>query len=85
MEYRFTPHARDEMERRGIPELLVRSVLAKPDQIADSENQRQVLQSLVEMDGKPYLLRVIVERGNPHVVVTVYRTSRIDRYWRNEP
>ena len=85
MDYRFTAHAREEMKRRGIPEFLVHLVLTKPDQVADSGPDRQILQSLVEMDGKPFLLRVIVERDDPLIVVTVYRTSRINRYWRSEP
>ena len=85
MEYRFTAHARQEMARRGIPEFLVHLVLTRPDQVAASGHDRQVFQSLVEMEGKSFLLRVVVERDNPPVVVTVYRTSRISRYWRDEP
>ena len=39
-------------------------------------------QSKVTMDGKLYLLRAMVnETANPPVVVTVYRTSKIDKYW----
>jgi hypothetical protein len=34
------------------------------------------------MDGKDYLLRAMVnEATDPPVVVTVYRTSKIDKYW----
>jgi len=36
-------------------------------------------------DGKMYLLRAIVdETGSPVKVVTVYRTTRIGKYWRKE-
>ncbi len=34
-------------------------------------------------DGKSYLVRVIVNNTiEPAVVVTVYRTSKINKYWR---
>ncbi len=37
--------------------------------------------ALVELDGKVYLLRAMVnETANPTVVVTVYRTSKIEKY-----
>jgi hypothetical protein len=39
-------------------------------------------QSRVTLAEKPYLLRVMVdETKQPAVVVTVYRTSKIDKYW----
>jgi hypothetical protein len=35
------------------------------------------------MEGKPYVVRVIVsERKEPPVVVTVYRSSKVAKYWR---
>jgi hypothetical protein len=40
-------------------------------------------QSRVDIAGKQYLLRVMVnESGDPLVVVTVYRTNKIAKYWR---
>ena len=40
-------------------------------------------QSIVEIDQKPFLVRVMVnETASPPTVVTVYRTSKIERYWR---
>lgn len=40
------------------------------------------LSAKVTMDGKVYLLRAMVnETANPAVVVTVYRTSKIEKYW----
>lgn len=39
-------------------------------------------QSSCDIGGKTYLLRVIVDDAvDPAVVVTVYRTTRIGRYW----
>jgi hypothetical protein len=46
---------------------------------------RDVLQARTEVGGRAYLLRVIVDVNHePAEVVTAYRTSRIDKYWRKE-
>ena len=34
--------------------------------------------------GKQYVVRVIIEEGDPVTVVTVYRTSKIEKYWRQD-
>ena len=40
-------------------------------------------QSRMTINAKPYLVRVMVEEGKqPPVVVTVYRTSKIGKYWK---
>ncbi|HUJ72373.1 MAG TPA: hypothetical protein VLZ30_09015 [Verrucomicrobiae bacterium] len=40
-------------------------------------------QSLVDFAGKSYLLRLFVnETVDPAVVATLYRTSKIKKYWR---
>jgi hypothetical protein len=44
---------------------------------------RDVLQSRIVVAGKKYLLRVFVDIDRqPAEVVTVYRTSRVAKYWR---
>ena len=87
IEYRLTDHARLEMERRQITEAEVAQVLAAPEQTEEVRPRRVVCQSRVE-HGKPvrtYLLRVFVDVDRrPAEVVTVYRTSRIEKYWREE-
>ena len=84
----LTEHARAEMGRRGISADTVRRVLAAPDQIADVRPGRVVAQSRdVDPDSRrTYLVRVFIDVDTkPGEVVTVYRTSQIDKYWRNEP
>jgi hypothetical protein len=42
-----------------------------------------VLQSRIAFAGKTYLLRVFVDIDrDPAEIVTVYRTSRIAKYWK---
>ncbi|HKP53784.1 MAG TPA: DUF4258 domain-containing protein [Chloroflexia bacterium] len=83
-EYRLTLHAIIEMARRGISEADVAYVLSAPEQEAPVRPGRKVYQSRIEMDDPPklYLLRVFVDIDRkPPEVVTVYRTSKIDKYW----
>jgi hypothetical protein len=84
MRYKISRHAQTEMERRGIPLSLVESVLDNPQQIVTEREGRKVYQSQVEFgNGKIFLLRVIVaDEVDPKVVITVYRTSKIEKYWR---
>ncbi|MDP2784815.1 MAG: DUF4258 domain-containing protein [Sulfurimicrobium sp.] len=83
--FRLTHHAREEMARRQIPEDVVTKVLQAPEQIIEERGGRKAYQSLVDMEGKTYLVRAIVEEWvEPAAVVTVYRTSNIGKYWRAE-
>ena len=84
MEYRLSHHAREEMQRRGIPETVVAELLSEPQQVVPGSEGRSVYQSQVEFaDGSRYLVRAVVaESAVPPVVVTVYRTSRLAKYWR---
>jgi len=81
--YLITSHAAFEMLRRRIEERVVRQVLAAPEQRHAVRAGRDVLQSRIAFSGKTYLLRVFVDIDrDPAEVVTVYRTSRIAKYWR---
>lgn len=83
MEYKISRHAQTEMERRNISLPQVESVLDSPQQILLEREGRKVYQSKVEFgNGKIFLLRVIVaDDVEPKVVITVYRTSKIEKYW----
>lgn len=84
--YVLTPHAQLEMQRRGIGEEIVKHVLAQPEQRLVARKGREVFQSQVTMAGKTYLVRIFVDMDRrPLEVVTVYRTSKIFKYWRDEP
>ena len=60
-------------------------VLRNPEQTVELPNRRRVLQSRLTLEGKTYLVRVIVAaRDEGQLVVTVYRTSKLAKYWRKE-
>ena len=82
MEPTFTPHALEQMQERGIPLQVVLGVLNDPEQIVPAKKERSAYQSKVEMSDGNYLLRLIVEPDGS--VVTIYLTSKIEKYWSEE-
>ena len=77
-------HARYELGRRGIDPELLDNLLVDPEQIVKAYGGRKAYQLKFEEGGRTYLLRAIVSAGEPPTVITVYRTSRIDKYWRSK-
>ena len=74
--YVLSEHAATEMERRRISESAVGQVLAGTEH----------LQSRVSFPSGTYLVRVFVDVDRePAEVVTVYRTGKIEKYWRTGP
>jgi len=73
------------MARRGISKDEVAAVLEKPEQSEPVRKGRAVYQSKLSLGELPkeYVLRVFVDIDrNPPQVVTAYRTSKIEKYWR---
>ena len=86
--YIVTSHAALEMGRRGLSRETVDRVMAAPEQWVEARTGRIILQSRIFMEdaGRIYLIRVFVDVDrNPCEVVTVYRTSKVSKYWREEP
>ena len=83
MEIQFSGHAKEQMEDRDIPIEMVLEVVEKPEQKYDQEIDETVCQSKMKFGEKVYLLRVFVNFSrNPPVIISVYRTSQIQKYWR---
>lgn len=70
------------MQRRQISLEWVDAVMAMPEQIVSGFGGRKVYQGRVVSGDKTYLLRLVVEDWlTPPVIVTIYRTSKIKKYW----
>lgn len=87
--YRISDHARMEMNRRGIAEEVVETVLVKAEQVIETPSGRKILQGRIRFPAAPtgrlYLIRVVVDPAEePPLVITVYRTSKVQKYWRSE-
>jgi hypothetical protein len=81
--FNWSLHAVMESRRRGIACELVEQVMRDPQQVVTLGLGREVRQSIEEAGA---LVRVIVDVENePVVIVTVYRTSKVEKYWRSSP
>jgi hypothetical protein len=82
--FKLSRHAQEEMIRRGISNEVVRSVLMTPEQIVCDENGNDIYQSRVDFGTeRKYLVRVVTTRQEEALlVITVYRSSKIGKYWR---
>ncbi|HEX3246927.1 MAG TPA: DUF4258 domain-containing protein [Chloroflexota bacterium] len=82
-DYVIRTHAAIAMARRGIDRDEVHTVLANPEQRIVVRAGRDVFQSRMKLPGRAVLIRVFVDIDrHPAEVVTAYRTSKIEKYWR---
>lgn len=73
----ITAHAAEQMARRQVDEEAVRRVLARPELVSPVRPGRVVVHGMMGA----YLLRVFVDVDRePAEVVTVYRTSKLNKY-----
>ena len=84
LDFKLSKHAEEELGRRKIPRAFLDEVLQHPDQIVSQYGLEKVYQSRLAFgDDRIFLVRVIVDDTvSPAIVVTVYRTSKIEKYWR---
>ncbi|XGW00447.1 MAG: DUF4258 domain-containing protein [Leptolyngbya sp. BL-A-14] len=85
MSFYISRHAEEELKRRKIPREFVDSVLQNPQQVVEDRDGKKAYQSQFTFEnGKAYLVRAIVaDSTHPAIVLTIYRTSQIARYWRD--
>ena len=87
MDLIISNHAREQMFRRGINHETVLMVVSRSDQtIANSEEPAIVIyQSLINEDNQKFLLCVFVNvNKHPNVVVTLYKTTKISKYYESK-
>jgi hypothetical protein len=83
MRFVLTKHLQVEMLRRRIPEALVLQIAETPEQAVKGHGNIMCHQSRIEMEGKTYLVRVMIKPTvDPALIITVYKTSKINKYWR---
>ena len=83
MRYVLTERAKEQATRRGIALTTVDEVIRNAEQRFPQRPGRDILQSRVAEGARTWLVRVVVDVGrDPAEVVTVYRTSNVERYWR---
>ena len=79
----FTKYAELQAQERKINYRDILDTLKSPDQVLSTKKGRKIAQKKIKRGGEEGLLRVIFEeKVNAKVVVTVYWTSKIEKYWR---
>ena len=81
---RFTRHAQIQATARRIPRDIVLETIRNPEQIVPGRQGRRVHQSRYfdTVESKEMLMRVVTEpEGLNVIVVSIYKTSRMSRYW----
>lgn len=82
MDYTLSYHASVELVQRQIPVELLDEVLANPQQKLPDIDDIVIYQSILPFpNGKNYLLRIFVAEREPIHVITIYRTTKIAKYW----
>jgi len=87
MDFIISKHAQEQMLRRNISYEMVLLTVSKPDQMfIDCEDERIVIcQSIIKENEQMFLLRVFVNRDKqPNVVVTLYKTTKITKYYESK-
>jgi hypothetical protein len=84
MNYRLSDHAIKQIGDRNIPIVLLEKVIDSPEQVIEQADRSKVFQSrLIQPNNKNYLLRVFInDRVEPVVIISVYLTSKISKYWK---
>jgi len=76
----YSQHALEQMQLRNISVAEVEDILKNPEHVT-MEDGLTVYQKRMHTNNKPYLLRIFVnETKQPPVVVTGYKTSKINKY-----
>jgi len=87
MDLTFSKHSQEQMSRRGISHETVLAVVSRPDQIIVDEDDTSMVicQSLIKENEHLFLLRVFVNKNKqPNVIVTLYKTTKISKYYESK-
>lgn len=80
--FRLSSHAQREIFRRQLNPDDVQKVLDQPEQKVIGKLNRVIYQSRILKSNKVYLLRAVIDESiDPNLVVTVYITSNVLKYW----
>jgi hypothetical protein len=81
----FSKHAEEQMLRRGISHKIVMAVMSQPEETLVDDTTIMIFQSLIKEENRWFLLRIFVnESKTPHEIITLYKTSKIKKYYESE-
>lgn len=83
MNFIISKHAKEEMLRRQISLDQVEALMEHPDQVVEAHGGLVCYQSLSRKQERECLLRAIInDAAAPKKIVTIYRTTKIKKYWK---
>ncbi len=83
MRVELSDHAKQQIQKRKLSQRLVISVALQPEQIVEETDELSVAQSRITFLDKKALLRVFFrDEGDVRIVITVYPTTRVKKYWK---
>jgi hypothetical protein len=81
MRFKYSNHALEQIQNRQLDKAKVDDVLNHPEKQFTDETGLKVYHKTVQENDKYYLYRVFVNHDKkPPLVVTVYKTSKIEKY-----
>ncbi len=81
MAIEFSNHALKQMEARSIAKEIILSVIQQPDYTVKQDQSTTIFTRLINEPEKRYLYRVFVNTvKEPPLIITAYKTSKIDKY-----
>ena len=81
MSFKFSKHSLDQINRRNLESSVIEIVINEPDKIVKADDCTNIHQKIVHEKGKDYLYRVFLNTcKTPHLIITAYKTSKIDKY-----
>ena len=87
MDIIFSEHAIFEINRRNIKKEVIEGIIKNPPQKFTTNKNRTIIQGKYFdiSQNKEMLLRIVGEElESSFYVITTYKTSKIDKYWKGE-
>ncbi len=85
MKIKLLKHLKEQAKERDIDIKLIKEILSNPEQIAPEINGLKIAQKICPINNKQYLIRAIFREKKDLIIgITVYKTSKIKKYWKNE-
>jgi len=81
MSIKFETHAENQIKERLLDKKQIEETLLNPDNLLDAKKNRKIAQKQFKIGRFKFLLRVIyVIENSDFVVISAYRTTRIENY-----
>jgi hypothetical protein len=79
--YSFSMHAKERMKSRGILDSTVMDVIQNPDRVINESSCKTIYQKVLIKGKSKFMLRVFINIcKEPNLIITAYKTTKIDKY-----